>query len=455
MAQLGFSFNANKCTGCNACQIACIIENQLDFSEQWRQVVTFNNQHHPGLPVFHISLACNHCADPPCMKYCPALAYSKDPVSGIVRLDEKKCLGCHYCSWVCPYDAPRYRQDSGIMTKCTLCDNRLSENLDPACVTLCPTDALNLKKFEKSPDQKTVTGFTKSKIDPSIEIIQLEAGRKIPQSESLPFDSSVIEKFKSSQSLSENKTNLKSEWTLLIFTFLVPILVAFFAASRVGELIVIPEMLMGAGILGMLISSWHLGKKSRAYRVIFNWQKSWLSREIISYCIFLTGLLVTEFIFTTSSALRWVTVLSGIITLISIDMVYVVIPKVTKNKPHSAQVIFTGLLYFSLLEGYQMIFFIITCIKALLFIKRMINENSAWSFFSISRVVLGFLLPVLLWVFGIENLVMFGSLLIAEVLDRVNFYQRLDIISPARQMEIDYRDLLSESGLSNTSSTDL
>jgi DMSO reductase iron-sulfur subunit len=455
MAQLGFSFDANKCTGCNACQIACIIESQLDFSEQWRQVVTFNNRRHPDLPVFHISLACNHCADPPCMKYCPALAYSKDPASGIVRLDEKKCIGCHYCSWVCPYDAPRYRQDSGLMTKCTLCQNRLDEKLEPACVSLCPTDALNLKEFEKLPDQKTVPGFTKSKINPSLEIIQLEAGRKIPQADSLPFDSSVIEKFKSSPSLSENKTNLKSEWTLLIFTLLVPILVAFFAVSRVGEMIVIPEILIGSGILGMVISSWHLGKKYRAYRAIFNWQNSWLSREIISYGIFLTGLVITEFIFTTLSAMTWVTVLSGIITLISIDMVYVVIPKVTKNKLHSAQVLFSGLLYFSLLEEYQIIFFLIICIKAFLFLKRMTNENSIWSFFSISRIVLGFLLPVLLWIFGIEGLVILGSLLIAGVLDRVNFYQRLDIISPARQMEMDYRDLLSESDLPNTSSTEL
>jgi DMSO reductase iron-sulfur subunit len=454
MVQLGFSFDANKCTGCNACQIACIIENQLNFSEQWRQVITFNDPRHPSLPVFHLSMACNHCADPPCMKYCPAQAYSKDPLSGIVRLDDKKCIGCHYCSWMCPYDAPRYRKDAGIMTKCTLCQDRLDEKLDPACVTLCPTDALNLKDFEQSPDQKAMPGFTKSKIDPSIEIIQLETGRKIPRADSLPFDSAVIEKFKSSQPLTEKKPNLKSEWTLLIFTLLVPILVALFTASRLGRMNIPPEILIGAGILGMLISSWHLGKKSRAIRALFNFKNSWLSREIISFGIFLTGLLSTEFIFTTYSAFGWATVLSGIITLISIDMVYVAIPQMTKNKLHSAQVFFTGLLYFSVLVDSQILFLVMICIKTFLFIRRKTDENTLTSFISILRIGIGFLLPVLLWIIGIESQLIFCSLLFAEVIDRVNFYQNLDIISPARQMEMDYRDLLSESELSNTSITE-
>ena len=73
--QNAFIFDINKCTGCQACQIACVIENELEPERSWRQMFTFNKQRLPDIPLFHLSLACNHCLDAPCMKYCPALAY--------------------------------------------------------------------------------------------------------------------------------------------------------------------------------------------------------------------------------------------------------------------------------------------------------------------------------------------------------------------------------------------
>ena len=82
--QKGFVFDVNKCTGCSACRIACIIENDLDAGLSWRDVGTFNPWRVHGIPVFHHSLACNHCVDAPCEKSCPANAYKKDPLTGAV-----------------------------------------------------------------------------------------------------------------------------------------------------------------------------------------------------------------------------------------------------------------------------------------------------------------------------------------------------------------------------------
>ena len=142
--QKGFVFDINKCTGCQACSIACEIENELEPGADWRQVTTFNERHVPGVLSFHLSVACNHCVDPPCMKNCPALAYSKDAVTGAVTVDPDLCIGCRYCTWACPYDAPRFNTASGVVEKCTFCQHRLEDGLEPACVTSCPTGALKL-----------------------------------------------------------------------------------------------------------------------------------------------------------------------------------------------------------------------------------------------------------------------------------------------------------------------
>ena len=70
-----FTLDVNKCTGCDACTMACQIKNGLPPELQWREVRTFNELHVPGVEMMHLSMACNHCADAPCMQQCPADAY--------------------------------------------------------------------------------------------------------------------------------------------------------------------------------------------------------------------------------------------------------------------------------------------------------------------------------------------------------------------------------------------
>ncbi|MCK5489102.1 MAG: 4Fe-4S binding protein, partial [Gemmatimonadetes bacterium] len=106
-----FVFDPNRCTGCQACELACSIENELGPDRSWREVVTFNDASVPGVPRFHLSLACNHCAEPACMHSCPALAYEREASSGAILLDPDRCIGCRYCSWTCPYGAPRFEED--------------------------------------------------------------------------------------------------------------------------------------------------------------------------------------------------------------------------------------------------------------------------------------------------------------------------------------------------------
>jgi len=90
----GFIFDLNKCVGCHACVVACQIENGSQQNQPWREINTFNSFQHPQLPVFHYSIACNHCDEAPCLNSCPALAYTKDENTSTIVFHENKCIGC-------------------------------------------------------------------------------------------------------------------------------------------------------------------------------------------------------------------------------------------------------------------------------------------------------------------------------------------------------------------------
>ena len=93
--------------------------------------------------AYNVSVACNHCADPACAAACPTGAYAiRD--DGIVWLDAKKCVGCEYCAWVCPYSAPQYSPELGRTTKCDFCRDLIDAGLPPACVAACPMRALEV-----------------------------------------------------------------------------------------------------------------------------------------------------------------------------------------------------------------------------------------------------------------------------------------------------------------------
>jgi anaerobic dimethyl sulfoxide reductase subunit B len=75
---------------------------------------------------------------------------------GIVTVDQKKCVGCRYCEWACPYGAPQYQADKGVMTKCDFCRDELKAGGVPACVAACPTRALTFGEFGESKSDPNV-----------------------------------------------------------------------------------------------------------------------------------------------------------------------------------------------------------------------------------------------------------------------------------------------------------
>ncbi len=137
-------------------------EGQINFAEyrkyimkeNWRRVTTKEyGDMPPNVDALHLSLSCNHCADPACIRVCPMGNISKESKFGAVLVGST-CISCGRCKSACPWEAPQF-YDSNFatymqtdpkrprMTKCTMCYERISEGLKPACVAACKNRALN------------------------------------------------------------------------------------------------------------------------------------------------------------------------------------------------------------------------------------------------------------------------------------------------------------------------
>jgi anaerobic dimethyl sulfoxide reductase subunit B (iron-sulfur subunit) len=167
MTQYAFHFDSSSCSGCKTCQVACKDKNNLAAGMRFRRVyeIAGGGWNHteegawvPDVIAYNLSIACNHCEDPVCVKACPTRAMHIES-DGIVTIDNHKCVGCHYCEWACPYGAPQYDSLKGIMQKCDFCRDYLLEGKNPACVDSCPMRALTFGKLE---DIKSLSGNERS-----------------------------------------------------------------------------------------------------------------------------------------------------------------------------------------------------------------------------------------------------------------------------------------------------
>ena len=144
------------CNGCKACQIACKDKHDLPVGVTWRRVVeytggtwqTTEDTYTPNVFTYYTSGSCHHRENPVCMEVCPTTAMSKRE-DGTVYVDQSKCVGCRYCQWACPYGAPQLDPRSGHMSKCDLCYDYRSTGQDPACVSACPSRALDWGPIEE------------------------------------------------------------------------------------------------------------------------------------------------------------------------------------------------------------------------------------------------------------------------------------------------------------------
>ena len=130
-----------RCIGCHACTTACKSENEVPLSVTRTYVKYVDTGAFPQARRSFQVTRCNQCEAPPCVSACPTSAMYKRE-DGIVDFDKDACIGCKACIAACPYDAIFINPDDHSAEKCNFCAHRLDIGLEPACVVVCPTEAL-------------------------------------------------------------------------------------------------------------------------------------------------------------------------------------------------------------------------------------------------------------------------------------------------------------------------
>ncbi len=131
----------SKCIGCHACTTACKSENEVPVGVTRTYVKSVDVGVFPQARRAFQVTRCNQCADAPCVTACPTQAmYRRE--DGIVDFDKSICIGCKACMAACPYDAIFINPDDHSAEKCNMCAHRLDAGLEPACVTVCPVEAI-------------------------------------------------------------------------------------------------------------------------------------------------------------------------------------------------------------------------------------------------------------------------------------------------------------------------
>ncbi len=320
--QHGFHFTADNCIGCHACEAACSEKNDLPAHLSFRSVGYVEGGTYPNFTRMNISMACNHCDDPVCLKGCPTNAYTKHAEYGAVLQDPDTCFGCGYCTWVCPYNAPQLDPVEGQVQKCNMCVDRLEVGLKPACVSACVGNALDFGVIDNVPERReqvktSIPGFP----DPSISNpnIRFQQTRSMPR-EFTRTDSEPVKYHRNDSTDTYvpvvnldrvggagkqrywNLDKLSSrENPLVIFTLITQAVVGAFSIAFLGGLLGLPALenithsamavpfvaiLIALQAVVLFISTQHLGKPIRFYRGFNNLRYSPLSREALAISIF-------------------------------------------------------------------------------------------------------------------------------------------------------------------------
>src|SRR2546421_10263442 len=162
-----------RCIGCHACTTACKSENVVPIGVTRTYVKHVDVGVFPQVRRAHQVTRCNQCAHAPCVTACPTTAMFKRP-DGIVDFDKSICIGCKACMAACPYDAIFINPEDHSAEKCNFCAHRIDVGLEPACVVVCPTQAILIGDMN---DQSSYAG----------QIINREAVNvRRPDKETLP-----------------------------------------------------------------------------------------------------------------------------------------------------------------------------------------------------------------------------------------------------------------------------
>lgn len=152
VSEKAFLVDAEKCTSCKLCIIACKDEHvdnsytpwtgpQPETGHFWVDVIALERGKIPRVKMSYLPVFCQHCKDAPCIPACPEAAI-KTRDDGLVWIDQELCTGCGDCGPACPYDVIFMNSELNVAQKCTGCAHRVDDGLAPRCADICPHDAI-------------------------------------------------------------------------------------------------------------------------------------------------------------------------------------------------------------------------------------------------------------------------------------------------------------------------
>lgn len=315
--QYAFEVDLDACTGCKACVTACRSLNGLDADESWRSVGLL----HGGAEIKRqfVTAGCHHCVEPACLAGCPVNAYDKDPITGIVSHLDDQCIGCSYCTLMCPYEVPRYNARQGIVRKCDMCKDRLAVGEAPACVQSCPNEAIAISVVTVESARSAAQGTV---LVPGAPLSTLTTPTTVYKTDRCdvatmrPADEHAL-------------APAMAHPPLAVMLVLTQVSVGAFVAdllrkatSREASSLpaLTPLTAVSVAALALGASLAHLGRPKLAYRALIGLRHSWLSREILAFGGF-AGL-ASLYAVTSSGAVGIAAAATGLVAVVCSAMIY-------------------------------------------------------------------------------------------------------------------------------------
>ena len=298
--QYRFHVDMSKCIGCKCCVVACNEQNGNPAAINWRRVSEIEGGWYPRAERSYMSIGCHHCLEPTCLQGCPVDAYTKDVSTGIVLHSADACIGCQYCTWNCSYGVPQYNPERGVVGKCDMCHSRLGLGQSPACVSACPSGAIQIEIVDvKSWRESTAAAA-------SVTATGLPSGDQSVSTTRITLPKSLAPNAKPVDLVHLQPG--EPHWPLVVMMVFTQLSVGTFAAIWLLQLTGAFAKLGAAALTSVLVatlalgaSTLHLGRPIYAYRAIRMWRRSWLSREVLLFA----GFSAVACLYAAALWLRW------------------------------------------------------------------------------------------------------------------------------------------------------